>query len=171
MEIQLVRQDYQAADPAQLDAALLLLMSHVDGLGAANAKRWRRFWRRALAMEPGEVMDVESTQARLSWYHRRHMAPEQALFASQERFQQFERFRDWLKLGAGHVDWTPTPAGMVPTPKSIRYSRMEQGAMESFHGACVDFVRTEYAGRTLWPHLRQTARIEMIEGILEGFGE
>lgn len=43
--------------------------------------------------------------------------------------------------------------------------------MEQFHGAAVDFLRTEHAGRTLWKHLNQHQRIEMVESILGGFNE
>ena len=170
-EIQLVRQPGIETTDAEREAAMRVLLGHVDGLGERNQKSWRRFWRRLLALTPGEMVQVITHQARLSWYHKKHMALEQSLFESQERFPEFERFRDWLKVGAGHVDWLPTANGPIPLPKSISYARMEQGEMEVFHGAVVDFIRTDYAGRALWPHLRLTARIEMVEGILGGFGE
>jgi hypothetical protein len=100
------------------------------------------------------------------------MALEQAVFESQERFENFKAFRDWLKVGAGHCDWYPGPKGGVfPVPRTISYSKLEQGEMEEFHVNAVAFLRSEHAGRTLWRHLSSMARVEMIETILEGFGE
>lgn len=66
----------------------------------------------------------------------------------------------------------PGPEGRVfPVPKSIAYDQLEEDEMREFHEQVVAFLRTEHAGRTLWRHLSPTARIEMVEGLLGGFGE
>ena len=171
-EIVLVRQE--AAQITEQDAAVArrVIFGIVDGLGNKGRKQWRRLWNRIMGLEPGEMMEISTVQPRLGWFHRRHMALEQAVFESQERFEDFESFRTWLKVGAQFVDWFPGPkGGVIPVPRSISYAKLEQGAMEQFHGAAVDFLRTEHAGRTLWKHLNQRQRIEMIEGILGGFNE
>ena len=169
--IQIVRNPSVQASPADRDVAMRVLLGHIDGLGEDNRKSWRRFLRRLLALEPSGIAEINTKQARLSWYHRKHMALEHAFFNAQDKFPQFDRFRDWLKLGAGHVDWVPTINGMVPLPKSTSYTSMEQGEMERFHGHFVDFMRTHYASSTLWPHLSEARRIEMVEGILGGYDE
>lgn len=146
-EIVLVRQE--AAQITEQDAAVArrVIFGIVDGLGNKGRKQWRRLWSRIMGLE-------------------------QAVFESQERFEDFESFRTWLKVGAQFVDWFPGPkGGVIPVPRSISYAKLEQGAMEQFHGSAVDFLRTEHAGRTLWKHLNQRQRIEMIEGILGGFNE
>lgn len=171
-EITLVRQDPAAISEADKDAARRVIFGMVDGLGEGGRKQWRRLWRRIMGLEPGEMMEITTVQPRLGWYHRKHMALEQAVFELQERFAEFEAFRTWLKVGAGHVEWFPGPkGGVIPVPLSISYARMEQGEMEKFHAAAVDFLRTEHAGAALWKHLSPTARIQMIETILGGFGE
>lgn len=170
-EIQLIRNHSMPASQADRDAAMRVLLGHIDGLGESNQKAWRRFLRRLLALAPGDSIEIITHQKRLSWYHRKHMGFEFALFKAQDKFEPFERFRDWLKVGAGHVDWLPTINGPVPVPKSIGYSSLDQAAMEQFHGHVVDFMRTDYAGQTLWPHLSTINQIEMVEGILRGYGE
>lgn len=171
-EITLVRQDPAAISEADKDTARRVIFGMVDGLGEGGRKQWRRLWRRILGLEPGEMMEITTVQPRLGWYHRKHMALEQAVFELQERFAEFEDFRTWLKVGAGHVNWFPGPkGGVIPVPRSISYGKLEQGEMEVYHAAAVNFLRTEHAGATLWRHLSPTARIQMIETVLGGFGE
>lgn len=171
-DITLVRQ--QPVELTEDERAILrrVIFGIVDGLGERGKRQWRRLWSNILRLEPGEMVDIKTHQARLGWYHRKHMALEQALFGSQERFEEFESFRTWLKVGSGFVDWFPGPkGGVIPVPKSISYSKLEQGEMEQFHNDAVAFLRTEHAGKTLWKHLGPTARIEMLETILASFGE
>lgn len=172
-EIVIVRQEDMQVTEADKDATRRVVFGTVDGLGEINRKRWRRFWSTLMRMEPGEMATIRTHKARSGPFHRRHMAMEQAVFEAQERFTDFERgFRDWLKVGAGHCTWFPGPRGGVfPVPKSISYTEMEDGEMRDFHDNAVAFLRTEHAGKTLWPHLKPLQRTEMIETILGGFGD
>ena len=171
-DIQLVKQDPRNVSEAERAIARNFVFGVVDGLGEKGKKQWRRLWNRIMQLEPGEMIEISTHQARLGWYHRKHFAFEQALFEAQERFDDFEQFRIWLKVGAGHVIWTPGPRGGVfPVPKSISYAKMEQGEFEEFHRNVVTFLRTEHAAKTLWKHLGQRMQIEMIESILGDFRE
>ena len=172
-EIVIVRQEDMQVTEADKDATRRVVFGTVDGLGEINRKRWRRFWSTLMRMEPGEMATIRTHKARSGPFHRRHMAMEQAVFEAQERFTDFERgFRDWLKVGAGHCTWFPGPRGGVfPVPKSTSYAEMEEGEMRDFHDSAMAFLRTEHAGKTLWPHLKPLQRTEMIETILGGFGE
>ena len=172
-EIVIVRQEDMQVTEADKDATRRVVFGTVDGLGEINRRRWRRFWSTLMRMEPGEMATIRTHKARSGPFHRRHMAMEQAVFEAQERFTDFERgFRDWLKVGAGHCTWFPGPRGGVfPVPKSTSYAEMEDGEMRDFHDSAMAFLRTEHAGKTLWPHLKPLQRTEMIETILGGFGE
>ncbi|MDM0024097.1 DUF1367 family protein [Variovorax saccharolyticus] len=171
-DITLVRLQPEAISDADKEAARRVFFGIVDGLGERGKKQWRRLWSNLMRLEPGEMLEIKTHQARIGWYHRKHMALEQALFESQEKFEDFESFRTWLKVGAGFVDWFPGPkGGVIPVPKSIGYAKLEQGDMEQFHSDAVSFLRTEHAGKTLWRHLSEPARIEMLETILASFGE
>lgn len=171
-DIMLVRQQDTQLSEADREAARRVFFGVVDGLGERGRRQWRRLWNRLVKLEPGEMMEIRTLQPRVGWYHRKHMAMEQALFEAQDRFEDFESFRTWMKVGAGFVDWFPGPkGGVIPVPKSISYSALEQGDMETFHADAVNFLRTEHAGKTLWKHLTPEKRIEMLEFVLSSFGE
>ena len=167
VDITLVRQhDVEISESDRL-VIHRVLFGVLDGLGEVNRKKWRGFWKRAFALLPGEMMDLRTHQARLGWYHRKHMNFEQKLFESQERFDNFEQFRIWLKVGAGHVDWLPGPkGGVIPVPKSISYATMEQAQMEVFHAQVLEFVQQEHATRTLWKHLQPQQQREYIDTVI-----
>lgn len=171
-DILLVRQHDAKLTEEDKAAARRVIFGVVDGLGERGRKQWRRLWNGLLRLEPGEMVEIKTHQQRLGWYHRKHMALETAVFESQERFDNFEGFRDWLKVGAGFVTWYPGPRGGVfPVPRSIRYSQIEQAEMEQFHADAVEFLRSDHAGKTLWRHLDAPRRIDMIEGVLARFDE
>lgn len=171
-EITLVRQHDQALTEDEKAIARRVIFGYVDGLGDRGRRQWRRLWSGLLRLEPGEMVEIRTHQQRLGWYHRKHMALEARVFEAQERFDVFDGFRDWLKVGAGFCDWYPGPKGGVfPVPRSISYSKLEQTDMEQFHADAVAFLRSDHAGKTLWRHLGQPARIAMIEGLLAEFNE
>lgn len=171
-DITLVRQhDVQVTDQ-ELAVARRVMFSYVDGLGERGKKQWRRFWNGLLRLEPGEMVDIKTHKARSGPFHRRHMVIETALFEAQERFEHFEQFRNWLKVGSGFCDWVPGGKGAVmPVPRSIAFDKLEEDEMRQVHADMVAFVRTDYACKTLWKHLSDTQRIEKIEGLLAEFGE
>lgn len=171
-DITLVRMQAGEIPEAERTVARNVLFGIVDGLGEQGKRQWRRFFNRLMKLEPGEIVEIRTHQERIGWYHRKHMALEQRVFEAQEKFETFDQFRVWLKVGSGFVDWLPGPkGGVIPVPKSISYAKLEQGEMEKVHEDIVAFLRTEHAGRTLWKHLAPMARIEAIEGLLEEFGE
>jgi hypothetical protein len=172
-DIVLVRKHREAISDADKEAARRVLFGAIDGLGERDQKSWRRlmnwFFNRA---EPGEMVEIKTHRDRIGVVHRKHMALEQAVFESQERFQRFEDFRTWLKVGAGFVDWYPGPkGGVVPVPKSISYAQCEQEEFDRFHESAVAFLREDHAQKVLWPQLSPRLRTEMIETIFEGFKE
>ena len=170
-EIILVKQQPQPIAEADAEAARRVLFGAVDGLGERGKKQWRRFVNGLFRMEPGELVTVRTNKPRSGPFHRRHMSIEQRVFEAQEKFETFPAFRTWLKVGAGFVDWYPGPrGGVIPVPKSIAFDELEDDDMRQFHEDAIAFLRTEHAGRTLWRHLAEPARIEMIELLLADEG-
>lgn len=171
-DITLVRQHDMQLPEDDKAAARRVLFGIVDGLGERGKKQWRRFVNGLMRLEPGEMVEIKTHKARSGPFHRRHMVIETALFEAQERFEHFEQFRNWLKVGSGFCDWVPGGKGAVmPVPRSIAFDKLEEDEMRQVHADMVAFVRTDYACKTLWKHLSPTARIELIEGILSNFGE
>jgi hypothetical protein len=170
-EITLVRQESAPVTQADRETALRVLFTHVRGLGERGQKQWRGFVGQLLKLGPGEMVTIRTHRERLGWFHRKHMVLETRVFEAQERFDDFEAFRAWLKVGSGFVDWYPRPkGGVIPVPRSISYSKLEQGDMEEVHANMCRFLRTEHALKTLWPKLPATQRFEAIEAVLDEFG-
>lgn len=159
------------AMPANMEPARDLLFGALDGFNRDDKRAWRRFWKRLIGLEPGEMALIEARMPRSGPFHRRHMAIEQSVFDAQERFQDFEQFRYWLKVGAGWVTWAAGPkGGVVPIPKSISYAKADQEEFTRYHEAVVAFLREGHAARFLWRHLGDGADV-MMDSILGGFEE
>lgn len=158
------------AMPSHLDAVSGFLFGAFDGFTRDDRRAWHSFWKRVRNMEPGEMALIEARMPRSGPFHRRHMKIEQAVFDAQERFQSFEQFRVWLKVGAGWVDWCAGPkGGVVPIPKSISYAKADQEEFRRYHEAVMTFLRGEHAAAFLWRHLDDAAA--MMDSILQNFDE
>jgi hypothetical protein len=170
--ITLVKQNPVDIPEADRAAARRVLFGMVDGLGEVGRKQWRRFVSSLMQMEPGEMVSIRTHKARSGPFHRRHMVIETAIFEAQEKFENFEQFRNWLKVGSGFCDWIAGPKGaVIPVPRSMAFDKLEDGEMRQVHDDMVAFMRSEHAGRALWKHLEPAARMEMVESIFRGFGE
>lgn len=155
---------------AEKATALKVLTQGLRGVDDTNHKGWTGFLRRALGMENGEIAEVSTKIPRSGPFHRFHMAMEMSVFKSQERFEHEKRFRDWLKIGAGHVDWVPgAKGGIVPLPKSISYAELEEAEMREVHAAMLAFLRGPHAAPYLWKHLPADKAVEMMETIVREF--
>lgn len=159
-----------ALTDAERAAAMKALEHGLRGVDEQNHKRWKTFLRRVFGMEHGEVAEIGTRIPRSGPFHRYHMALEQAVFDGQERFTEFKQFRNWLKIGAGHVDWVPGPkGGIVPLPKSTSYAELDESGMREVHDAMLAFLRGPHAAPYLWRHLGAEQAAGMMETILAGF--
>lgn len=142
-----------------------------DGFRNDDRKGWRKLWKRLTSLDPGELAVIEFVLPRSTPYHRRHMKIEASVFDAQERFEDFDMFRDWLKIGAGWVVWVPgAKGGIVPLPRSISYAKADQAEFEKYHEAVISFLRGPHAAPYLWRHLGDGAH-GMMDSLLQGFGE
>lgn len=154
--------------PAERDILSRVLFQCIRGLDAKHDKRWRRMWSRFFRADAGEVQQIQTVVDRSGPYHRMHMAMEQALFNSQERWANMDRFRDWLKTGAGWGEYALNKNGFLRfVPASTAYENCSDDEMRELHAAMVEFLHTTYAQRRLWPHLPADRRAEMLETVLQ----
>lgn len=169
-KLTITRTDMALPDDSRLEVVRGFLFGVLDGFTKDDKRAWRRFWKRLVNAEPGELVAVETVFPRSGRFHRFHMAIEQRLFDAQERFGEFEQFRYWLKVGAGWVTWAAGPkGGVVPIPKSISYAKADEEEFRQYHDAVMRFVRGPHAAKFLWPHLPEQGQREMIDGIVEEF--
>lgn len=151
-------------------AATKVLEQAIHGIDEKNQKRWKTFLRQVFGLEDGEIAEIGTRIPRSGPFHRYHMAIEQAVFNAQERFAHFEQFRNWLKVGSGFCDWVAGPrGGVIPIPKSISYSELEESDMREFHADMLAFLRGPHAAPYLWRHMSVEQAAEMMETILQGF--
>lgn len=170
--ITITRTNIQMPPEKDLDGVRRVLFECIHGFGQQDNARWRRLWKRLIGAEPGEILEIEMTFPRSGPYHRRHMAIEQQVFDAQDRFTDFEQFRYWLKVGAAWVTWAAGPSGgVVPIPKSISYSKADEEEFRLYHVKVVEFLRGPHAAKYLWKHLGEEKAHEMMDAILDGFGE
>lgn len=154
---------------AEKAAATRALEVCVQGIDEPNHKRWQRFLRNLFSLEDGEIAEIGTRLPRSGPFHRLHMLIEQSVFQAQDRFTQFEMFRNWVKIGAGHIVWVPgAKGGIVPLPKSISYMEMEEPEMREFHQNMMAFFRGEHAAKYLWKHLGDKSH-DMMESVLSEF--
>lgn len=148
-----------------------VMFQMMDGLNRDDKKAWRKFWKRLVGAEPGEIFSLDFWFPRNGKFHRLHMKMEAAVFSSQERITSFESFRTWTKIGMGFCSWLPGPGGggVVPIPKSISFRNLDEEGMRQFHDDWLAFLRTDHAQRVLWPHLSVDRRSEMFETVIQGF--
>lgn len=155
---------------AERAAANRALEHGLRGVDEKNHARWLRFLRRVFALEHGEVVEIGTRVPRSGPFHRFHMSIEQAVFDSQERFADFDQFRNWLKIGAGHVRWVPgARGGIVPLPMSTSYAELEEEAMRQVHDKMLAFLRTPHCTKYLWKQLAPAAAESAMDAILMEF--
>lgn len=159
-----------AVTDADREAAQKVMTQGLRGIDEKNHKRWIRFLREVFALEHGEIAKVATKIPRSGPFHRFHMAIEQAVFDAQERLPEFRMFRDWLKIGSGHVVWVPgAKGGIVPLPRSTSYAELEEDEMREVHDSMMAFLRGPHAARFLWKHLTPANADEMMHAVLEQF--
>ncbi len=126
------------------------------GLGEKGTRAWAKFRRRIDAMACGETLEFEWREPRSPQHHRLFFAQVNSLFDAQEQFQDADRLRQWLTVGAGYCDFVPGPGGrMVALPKSINWAAMDQVEFGELHAAVLAFMWTQQARRFLWPQLSE----------------
>jgi len=133
-------------------------------------RAWRRFMRAMNEAVAGEYFSLKIERQRIGVAHRKQMALEGKVFDAQERFQDKESFRLWLKVGSGFVTWCAGPRGGVfPIPKTINFSQCTEEEAQEYRDKVLIFLRTEHAQRYLFPALSAQMAEQAMESILEPF--
>lgn len=142
----------------------------LGGFTEKDQAAYAKFRSAITALEVGELFQLSTWFPRNPKLHRLHFAVMKALFDAQEQFAELDPMRKWLYVGAGYADFLPGPKGkMVAIPKSIAYDKIDDADFSDLHRKVVDFARSEYATRFLWPHLGDAEQIKMVEQLLAEF--
>lgn len=156
--------------PADKAAAHKVLTKGLQGVDEKHHRRWLRVLKGWFELEPGEITLIDTRHPRSGPFHRFHMLVEQTVFNAQSKFEDFEQFRNWLKIQVGHVEWVPgAKGGIVPLPKSISYADMEEAEMREFHDKMMEAFYGPHIAPFLWKHLGPAGAAEMIRTVLLEF--
>ncbi|CAG4889418.1 DUF1367 family protein [Paraburkholderia gardini] len=149
---------------------------HIDdrgkltGIDEKNERAYGRFRAKLEKLRPGDTLSFDFRIPRSPKFHRLHFAMMGAFFATQEVFDDRERMRKWIEVGAGHVEFMPGPDGsLVALPKSIAYEALDDVEFHDIHEGVKAFIRSPQAYRYLWPHLNDEGREQMVEAVLVEF--
>lgn len=152
--------------PAEREVVSRFLFGRIRGLDRQHDTRWRQLWKRLWRAEAGEVLQLDNVVDRSGPFHRMHMAMEQAVFDAQERFEQFQGFRLWLKTGAGWGTFEREGKTLVFVPSSTAYDQCSDDEMRELHTQMLEFLHTDRALTYLWPTLKPAKRAQMLADAL-----
>lgn len=152
MHIVVIKQTDDSLSDSDAVVVRRFLFDFFKGATEKDNKAWYRFWRAMNEAGSGEYFSFKLERQRAGWRHRKHMGMVSKIFDSQERFEDFEQFRLWLKVGSGFVEWCAGPKGGVfPVPKSISYDKCTEDEFIEYHDGICTFLRTEHAAKYLFP--------------------
>lgn len=170
MEIVVLKQTDARLTDTDAAAVRRFLFHSVDGYNAKDKKAWRSFWYAIADAAAGEYFTFTVKRQRHGPFHRLSMAIMQAVFKSQERFDDFRIFRQFVKLGAGFVDYIPNADGELrAVPKSVSFDECSEEEMRQFHADALTFLRTTRAQQAIWPGVAPRTAADGMDKILERF--
>lgn len=141
----------------------------LEGFGEKGRRAWNKFIKRINELEIGETLQFSYRLPRSPQHHKFFFGRAADLFDRQERFEHFDHLMEFLKVGAGHVDFVPGLDGMlVALPRSIAWDRLEEQDFIEFTRAMNDFLWTPGAQAALWPHLDEHQRYAMVDQWFQG---
>lgn len=170
MEIVLIKQTDERMPEAEAAAVRKYLFQVIDGCTDKDKKAWRSFWRGVGNAGSGEYFSITIKRQRSGPFHRLTFVVLNTVFKAQERFDDFRVFRQFVKLGAGFVDYLPTPDGELrAVPKSQSYDECSEEEIRQFLDDVKTFFRTARCQKTLWPDASPKSAEQGMENLLEQF--
>lgn len=170
MKIVIIKQVDAQLHGEQAEAVRGFLFQFFRGATPTDDKAWKGFMGAMNQAVAGEYFQLTVERQRSGPFHRLSMAVLSAVFKGQERFDDFDLFRSFVKLGAGFVDYVPNADGELRAiPKSVSFSACSEEEIREFHQNSIAFLRTARAQKTLWPEISPVIAERGMEFILERF--
>lgn len=136
----------------------------LEGIGEKGRRAYAKFKIIVENLAVGDTAWFAYRLPRSPQHHRYFFKKITGLFERQEFFADFDRFMDWLKVGAGFCDLLPGPGGqLVAIPRSLAWEKLEEQDFIEFHKELSAFLWTEHPQATLWPHLSAEQRYVMVD--------
>lgn len=139
--------------PDVMDNIRTLLFGCLDGQSRDDKRRWNRFWRRVLKLEPGELINVDMVFPRNPLFHRKYFAllnlgfeawiPDRThkTYKGMPVLKNFEQFREDITILAGYYDQVFNLKGeMKIRAQSISFANMDDDEFEGVYNATIDVL-------------------------------
>ena len=135
-----------------------------EGLGDKGRRAYLKLQRTMAEMEIGETLKLSFNLPRSGPHHRFFFSKLAGLFDRQERFDDVERLRCWVTVGAGYCDLMPGHAGaLVAVPQSLAFDKMDEAEFVDMHQKITAFLWSPRAREFLWPHLDDLESYDLVE--------
>lgn len=142
------------------------------GMGEKGERAFRRFVRATQELQPGETLKLAFKIPRAPGPHKHHFKLLHAIFDQQDQYIDFDRFREWVQIGAGFCDIVPGPKGKpVAHARSINWESLEEADFEQHHRDVVAFLRSTHCTRYLWPQMTDLQADTLMNNLLAVYGE
>lgn len=139
----------------------------IDEKGQRAYAKWRRL---VTDLEPGQTLTFSYRMPRSPAHHRLFFAKLGSLLDRTETFDDLDKLRYWLVMGAGYFDLVPGFDGKPNAiPRSLDFTQMDEAEFAELHHQVNTFLWTTRAQETLWPHLDAEGRYRSVEDFLRGF--
>jgi hypothetical protein len=128
-------------------------------------------WRKLVETLPiGQTLTFSYRMPRSPGHHRLFFAKLNSLLSRTEAFDDLNKLRYWLVMGAGYADFVPGISGQLHAiPKSMDFDSMDEADFQELHRAVDNFLWTAQAQATLWPQSDELGRYKCVESFLEEF--
>jgi hypothetical protein len=152
---------------------LTILKNEQGKLQGLDDKGQRAYakWRKLVETLPiGQTLTFSYRMPRSPGHHRLFFAKLNSLLGRTEAFDDLNKLRYWLVMGAGYADFVPGISGALHAiPKSMDFDSMDENDFQELHRAVDTFLWTAQAQATLWPQLDEMGRYKCVESFLEEF--
>lgn len=139
----------------------------IDEKGQRAYAKWRRL---VTDLEPGQTLTFSYRMPRSPAHHRLFFAKLGSLLARTEAFDDLDKLRYWLVMGAGYFDLVPGFDGQPNAiPRSLDFTQMDEAEFAELHHQVNTFLWTSRAQETLWPHLDAEGRYRCVQDFLREF--
>lgn len=134
------------------------------GWGEKGGRAWGKFRAMLSRLEIGNTLEFSWHEPRAPSHHRNFFRFIGALFKQQEQFDDEDRLRAWLTVGAGECDLFPGPHGRaVAIAKSIAWDKLDEVEFSELDRRVIDFLWTPHARGFLWGHLTDQQSYDLVE--------
>lgn len=140
------------------------------GIDPAHERAYQKWRKQVLELQVGDTLGFSYRMPRSPGHHRKFFGKLNALLDRTEAFGDLDKLRYWITMGAGYFDLVPGFDGKPNAiPKSIDFDSMDEAEFSELHRAVDDFLMTERAVVTLWPHLHPANGLGMAEALIREF--